>query len=956
MNRFYLFTCFLFYIQFSTIAQSIEIRGRITDTLQIPLVAATILILDAKDSSYISFTQTDNEGNFKVRQKLKNPFILKVTYLGYFAFEKIIDPAIIQIVDLGNVALTQINTVLFEVIIKEAKAPLKMRGDTLEYDATTFKVPAGSTVEDLLRRLPGMAVGADGAITSHGQSVNKVTVDGKRFFGDDPTMATKNLPAESVSKVQVFNEKSEQEKLTGLTLEKDQKTMNLELKDDFKKGGFGKILAGIGMEERNESDAGNDQIIKTELKGNYNKFDKKIQLSLIGVQNNTGRNGMNWNDHQDFRGQQSWEWNSAEEIFGFGYSSGMIFNSPGGGDEESDDFGGTVGFFGDQNSGFPQNALAGINYNYDFNKVKFTGMYSFRQNDLFSRADRVQQFLLPGSNYLSTDLSEQNRKNNSHRVEFIYENEFDSLNSMILKLRGNAVFTQTDVNSQFVNSKEPGIINGSLVLSKNAERANYGWQGVAYYKRKFKNKKRNFGINFIYNNNDRSTDEYLNSENEFYSGNTIDSVSLLNQFIEFETDIRSIKSSALYVEPIARNLSLQFFINYLQRDDQLGRDVFDDISDSLVLNKNYSRNNDHVFRMKRAGSIIQYGKDGKNISFGIAVQNIQLVGQFNEGVSQLGSINRSYDNFLATVSGNIQISNDKRIGLSYYGNIQEPSFKSLTPIVDNTNPIYIRLGNPDLNPEKWHQLNLHYYANNKIRFINYNLSMNYNFYDNQHITEQIIDTFLVTSSKLINYNGGQRFNVYAGFGFPIIKNRLTVNLNYNYNYFLTKSLINYELNEADRNSHSVGANISYTPNEKYSIYSDNRWSFAQTKYSIKTSQNNITLNQFYNLSLNAKLLFKIYINSSLNFRLFENELFDTKYEIPILNASIYRLFLKGDRLELRLSTYDLLNKNRSINQIANVNIISETQTMVLTRYYLISLSYNIKGIRASVKRSNDWMF
>ena len=183
-----------------------------------------------------------------------------------------------------------------------------------------------------------------------------------------------------------------------------------------------------------------------------------------------------------------------------------------------------------------------------------------------------------------------------------------------------------------------------------------------------------------------------------------------------------------------------------------------------------------------------------------------------------------------------------------------------------------------------------------------------------------------------------------------------VNLNYNYNHSLSKSLINTILNDAKRNYHSIGVSLSYTPNDKYSVYLDNRWSYNQTKYSIESGQNNTTLNQNYNLQLNAKLLFKIYFNGSLNYRLFNNERFDTQYDIPIVNASIYRLFLKGDRMELRLSTYDLLNKNISINQFASVNIISETQTVVLSRYYLLSLSYNIKGIRATVKKSNEWMF
>ncbi|MGB5025229.1 MAG: carboxypeptidase-like regulatory domain-containing protein, partial [Saprospiraceae bacterium] len=175
----------LFYLFiFSLTAQTtLHINGMVTDSSGEALSHASILILDAQDSTYIGFTQSDNSGNFNIKEKTDKPIILKISYLGYFSFEKRIDPLQTTKLELGAIRLTPINKVLFEVVIKEAKAPLKMRGDTIEYDASTFKVPIGSTVEDLLRKLPGIEVANDGSITSQGQSVNKLTVDGKRFFG-----------------------------------------------------------------------------------------------------------------------------------------------------------------------------------------------------------------------------------------------------------------------------------------------------------------------------------------------------------------------------------------------------------------------------------------------------------------------------------------------------------------------------------------------------------------------------------------------------------------------------------------------------------------------------------------------------------------------------------------------------------------------------------------------------
>ncbi len=953
MRWLYPLLVFSFSLINSSFAQTrIEIKGQVTDTLSVPLALATVLILDAEDSTYITYTQADKNGLFSIKDKFSKPILIKVTYLGYFSFEKKLDPKESSLFDLGNIRLTQINNVLFEVVIKEAKAPLKMRGDTIEYDATTFKVPAGSSVEDLLRKLPGIDVGADGSISSNGRSVNKVTVDGKRFFGDDPTMATKNLPAESVSKVQVFNEKTEQAQLTGQVQDKNEKTMNLELKEEFKKGGFGKIVAGIGLEERDSGDGNSSAITKSEVKGNYNKFNKKEQLSVIGIQNNTGRNGMNWNDYQDFRGQQSWEWNDAEQLFSFGQGN---YYYGGNNDENNDEFGSSEGYFGDDAAGIPENAQAGINYNYDHNKLKWTSSYVYRQNNLLSEAIRKRQFFLPDNNYFTDDQSSQDRKNGSHRAEIILEKEFDSLNTLILKLRGNVVSTATGTNGVFRNNDQYGLLTGSLNLNRNSDRKNLGWQGVAYYKRKFKNKKRNFGVNFIYNVNERNTEEDLFSKNEFYSQNILDSTAILDQFIQFNTDINSIKSSLLYVEPLGKNLSIQFIYNFIQRKDQLVRDVFDNIQDTMLISNLYSRNNDHTFKLNKGGAILQFGKNGLNLSAGVAAQNISLDGRFQEGINPYTAIDRSYNNILGTFYANLDL-NGKQIGMGYYGNVQEPSFRNLSPIIDNSNPLFIRIGNPELNPEISHELHFNFYGSNQINFTNYNFYANYSYSENQHIVEQTIDSLLITTSRFVNYKGGQRASIYAGYGFPIVKNKFTVRTNYSYSYGLNKSIINYILNDAINNNHSLRLSLSWTPNDKYSVYLDTRGSLNTTSYSLETQQNYKVWSQSYNLQTNAKLLFNIYFNGSLDYRIYDNEQFATQYNIPILNASIYRLFLKGDKLEVRLSSYDLLNKNISIRQFASVNQVTETSTFLLSRYYLLSLSYNIKGIRVTVKKSNDYMF
>jgi hypothetical protein len=245
-------------------------------------------------------------------------------------------------------------------VVKTARAPISIKGDTIEYDASKFKVPPGSTVEDLLRKLPGVEVLQDGSISAQGENVLKITVDGKRFFGGDTKMATKNLDANIIKKVQIFDDKSEQSKLTGIDDGNTEKTVNLELKEEAKKGGFGKIIAGTGTDSR------------TAVSANYNKFDSKNQFSMVGFGNNTNQTGMSWDDYQDFRGSNSFRWGN-DGNFGFRGNNNYNSNS---GDENF-----SLPRSNGPGEGFSNNLAAGINYNYNHKEDEISANYFYNQRD-----------------------------------------------------------------------------------------------------------------------------------------------------------------------------------------------------------------------------------------------------------------------------------------------------------------------------------------------------------------------------------------------------------------------------------------------------------------------------------------------------------------------------------------------------------------------------------------------
>jgi hypothetical protein len=342
MKKYLLFSI-VFILTFCVAQAQFTITGTVKDTADVAIPAATIMLLNPKDSTLANYTASDSKGNFAFRNVRKTNYILKTSHISYMPGELMINSTEEKEINLGTIVMKPIANFLMEIVIKEAKAPIFIKGDTVEYDATTFKVPPGSTVEDLLRKLPGIDVDVEGNISTMGKDVRTVYVDGKNFFGNDPKTVTQNLDAQAVSKVQVFTEKSEQEKLTGISDGSKEKVMNLELKDEYKKGYFGKASAGYGW--------GENAPHRWLAKGSFNWFTDKQQLSFIGFGNNLNQSSYDWNDMSEFRGQSMQSGNDNGD-FGFNSASSIRYYTSGG------------YYSGSDGSGFSNNGGGGVNYNY----------------------------------------------------------------------------------------------------------------------------------------------------------------------------------------------------------------------------------------------------------------------------------------------------------------------------------------------------------------------------------------------------------------------------------------------------------------------------------------------------------------------------------------------------------------------------------------------------------------
>ncbi|MFZ4478158.1 MAG: carboxypeptidase regulatory-like domain-containing protein, partial [Saprospiraceae bacterium] len=423
----------------------VSIKGMVADTSGEATVFATVMLLNPKDSTLVNFTRSGEKGDFSFKNVKNTPYLLKVSYIGHLPLQQYLPASATETNEVGTLMIKPITSELLEVVVRAAKATLSIRGDTIEYDASSFKVPPGSSVEDLLRRLPGIDVDADGNIKAQGRDVKRVTVDGKTFFGDDPKAATKNLGAETISKIQVYNESSEQAKLTGVDDGKKEKTMNLELKDEFKKGAFGKITAAVGTEERWAG------------RGSFNRFNTKEQLSFIGFGNNINQTGVNWEDYGEFKGQNTF---GNQDNGDFGFGGGRRFYYMDGGDDSP--------FNNFDGRGFTTNYGGGANYNFDQKKLKFNASYFYKETSLDLEQFTDRQSFLPDTTFFSEESTKKADFRGSHSLNSRISYDIDSSDLIIFKLesrisdsRGQTLENQNFSDEFRVRTNDLALDNGN---------------------------------------------------------------------------------------------------------------------------------------------------------------------------------------------------------------------------------------------------------------------------------------------------------------------------------------------------------------------------------------------------------------------------------------------------------------------------------------------------------------
>jgi len=914
------------------------LQGQAVDTLSGPLPASTVMLLSPKDSSLVNYGRTDDKGSFTFKNLKSGEYILKISYVGFLPYNRLVKPTGEAVIDLGPLPMKPITKELFEVVVRTAKAPLTIRGDTIEYNASSFKVPPGSTVEDLLRKLPGVQIDQDGNIRAQGQEVKKITVDGKSFFGSDPKQATKNLQAEAIQRVQVYSDKTEQAKLTGVDDGKKEKTVNLELKEEFKKGGFGKATVAAGP-------ASNNLPLRAEGKASYNKFNAKNQFSLVGLGNNTNQQGLSRDDYQDFRGSNAYNSNQNAD---FGFSGGNFFYFSDSGDE-----GLGIPVSGRQGVGFSNNAAGGINYNYDTKAKKLSASYYYNQSRLELDAERRRNSTLPQNEYTTEEISNQVNFTGNHRATLRYEKEIDSLNTLVFINNsrygmGNAFLRR---NQTLTRSDGGSTTNAS---TNRSDQSQFATSNSLIYRHKMKKKGRSIAASATYELNTNNATLLLDSDNS-YAGpiRPTDQLPNIHQD-QLNNIVRSeYKASLQFIEPFAKRYFWETFYNFSLRNDEVNRDVFDRGDRTYVPNEVLSLYYKNNYVYNRVGSSIRYSYKGLNVSAGLAGQRFTLNGQFSDPTSPtLRSINRVFSTAIPNVNLNYDLKKNRYLYGGYSVDVRIPTSRDLQPVINNSNPLFINQGNQDLLPQLGHTVNVGFNYFNPGNFINMYIGTNGTRYVNQIVYSQTTDPqTLVTVIQPENLSGGQNFGAYSGFGFPLKKTKATLDLYASTNLGRNPVRINKELNQTSNQGFNGGGRLSLTPTEWLTFYGNASFGVTNTQFSISPNRDQTFINNNYGGELTLKLPAGLYVNTTFNYRVSRNASLNFDQRIPLWNASVYHILGKAKRAEIRLTGVDMLNRNVAVTLNQGVNYTQSESISTLARYFTLGFTYNMRGVQANMRKN-----
>lgn len=890
-------------------AQKINVTGEVKDTLNEPLIGATVMLLNAKDSVLAKFGITNGKGEFKLDRISPDDYILQITYLGYANLSQPVSIANDHKA-LGAFQLQPESALLEQVEVKADFVPIRMKNDTVEYNAAAFQTKPNADVEALLKKLPGVEVDRNGDIKAHGENVQKILVDGKEFFGNDPKIATKNLPADAIDKVQVFDKKSDIAEFSGIEDGREAKTINLSLKEDHKQGYFGKVKGGYGTEDRYEN------------KFNVNRFGHNIQFSALGMFNNTNEQGFSINDYINMMGGLN----------------NLLSGNSGEISLDGDDLGLPLDS-GQKSQGFTTTSAGGVNFNWELSK-KTKLHTSYFYNGIKKDLDLTenQQSILGEESYNSTRTAQAKRKNEGHRLNLNFSSKIDSFQTV--KWRTNLGYTNKNNSSNSFREtfNLADILENDSRQQLATEGDDFRWNTNLTYLKRFKKKGRFFTINGAYEKTNKTQTTDLMALNQFFVNQTLND-SLLQDHLR-DNQQTNYGVGITYTEPVGKAKYLEINYSYQNYHNDLEKTVFDRSASNLVFNPLLSNHFQRDYLYHRTGLNYKWKLKKMNLNAGVHAQNARLKGTL---LLNDFSLRKDFFNVLPKLNLTYDFKATRSLRLDYRTTVREPSLEQLKPIVDNSDPLNIYVGNPALQPEYLHDFRLNFNSFDQFSSVSIFLSANATFTNHKIVNARTIDDQFRQTIQPINFGETTSYNTYLSFAAPLKFMKSRMNLTVDYDFSQGNYLVNDFNNPFKNRTTGLDVNLTNKNTDIIELAIGYKWTKNGIDYDRDIAQNQTYNQQIFYTDIGLDLGGNWTISSTIDYTRYSNASFGAATDIALWRAALEYRFLENKRGTLKLAANDILNQNLGINRHSQLNFVQEQRIVSLGRYFMLSFTYALSA-------------
>ncbi len=869
-----------------------------------------VVALSLRDSILTKYALTSGSGAFRLSRVPVGEYILQVTFIGYSMFREDISVTDGD-VDVGALNLTLAPVGMDTLFVNPEQVPFVNRRDTLDYNVRAFPTRPNATVEDLLKRLPGIEVDADGSIKAQGEDVEKVLVGGKEFFGSDPTIATRNLPAEAVDRVQVYDKQSDMAEFTGIPDGEEVRVIDLELNEKAQDGFFGRLAGGLGADGGAygvlDSESG-DEVRHNET-FSLNRFSPGTQLALVGSMNNTN-----------------------EAAF-----SGADLKSFGGGGDAAR--GGSGGPVGGNRAGFTESMALGLNASRDFGEKNWIRSSYFLSglDNLKNAATQAQQLLGTDVSSLSNQTDNQTTDNITHKLDLNAQYTFSEGHDM--RLRGGLISNSSTVENALLQETQTaeGQILNKAATTNAVDGSELAGNGRLTWRKKLDESGRTIVAEAWAN----LTRPNVFSDLISVTG-TLDKLGDLryHEVIQEQTrdGHRFGQGQRLSLtQPLGTRYVLELFGQRRAVDEDENKEVYDIRDAGPEFNDLLSSEFERTYTYYQGGLRFNRNRSDSWLVLGLQVQKSNLDGKI---LDRDETIENGYTHVLPSLNYRYQFSPGNNLNFNYRATTREPTLTELQPFTDNSNPLSLYVGNPDLTPEYTHSLRGEYRYFDMFSFVNL-----FTYFNASYTTDDIVLSRTVDDDglqELSPINSGQSWTVNSGvnFGRPIRSLGARTQLDYSITYSKGSEFINQAENESRILSHSVNASLENRDKELFDIRAGARFSFNDVEYSLNKELNQDYVNSIYYASGSYYLGALWTLTSSLNYQVYDEEVFGPGQNVALLQASISRLVM-NERAEIALIGYDLLDQNQVVTFNSTSSFIQETRVESLGHYLILKFNYKL---------------